>query len=267
MEDDHYIANSRNAHIDTSAFEAAVRGQLAGSNSGDDEALDSIYNLAFSRTNFAPTEPAEDQLVCRYLSPEKFLQFLHTRRINFPMATQFLDPWECRVPEDYEIAVLRVLGELDISANDWSNLVRRKAASWNVSCWTQLEDYFDDHLMWNAYAGGSQGIGITVRYGVLKDSLARSVAQLDMDGTLRSGKVNYETLSLLPFNKHYMFRNEKEVRFAFQGFQPGAQSVSVDDIFNTFGVRISPAATCEHHDMIKRLWLRYGGEDRIQWPQ
>lgn len=183
------------------------------------------------------------------------------------MATQFSDPWERRVPEDYEIAVLRVLEKLEISANSWSSLVRRKAAGWNISCWTQLDDYFDDHLMWNSYAGGSQGVGITVRYGVLKGSLARSSARLDLDGVLYGGTVNYGALSLLPFNKHYMFRNEKEVRFAFRAVQPGAQSVSVDDIFGSFGVRISPAATHEYCDTIRRLWLAYGGEDRVQWPQ
>jgi hypothetical protein len=64
-----------------------------------------------------------------------------------------------------------------------------------------------------------------------------------------------------------MFRNEKEVRFAFRAFQPGAQSVSIDEIFGCFGARIAPAATLEHYDMIRRLWLRYGGEDRVQWPQ
>jgi hypothetical protein len=98
------------------------------------------------------------------------------------MATQFCDPWECRVPEDYEVAVLRVLEHLEISADGWTSLVRRKAAGWNISCWTQLDDYFDDHLMWDSYAGGSLGVGITVRYGVLKHSLAKSAGQLDLDG-------------------------------------------------------------------------------------
>jgi len=266
LEDDHYIPNSKNAHIDTSAFELDVRTQLSGDECRVDEALESVYNLAFSKLSAAPQELDGGRLICRYLSPTKFLQFLHSQRINFPAATQFSDHWECRVPEDYEVAVLKVLHELGISAEGWCSLVKRKAACWSVSCWTQLDHYFDDHLMWNSYAGGSQGVGITVRYGVLKDSLAKSVRQLAADGMLHSGSVNYEALSLLPFNKHYMFRNEKEVRFAFETKYSSAHSVSVDDIFGSFGVRISPAATVEHHDMMRRLWLRFGGVDRVQWP-
>jgi hypothetical protein len=121
--------------------------------------------------------------------------------------------------------------------------------------------------MWDLYADGPQGVGVTVRYGPLREQLARAAKQLNVDEHLQSGLVNYETLSILPFNKYYMFRNEKEVRFAFRGFQPGATSISIDEIFNLFGVRVSPAATEHHHDMVRRLWLRYGGEDRTQWPK
>lgn len=266
LEDDHYIPNSRNAHIDTSAFERRVK-QLLRDTCGVDGALESVYNHAFSELSAAPQELDDDKLICRYLSPTKFLQFLNARRINFPAATQFSDHWECRVPDDYEVAVLRVLGELGVSAERWSSLVKRKAACWSISCWTQLDDYFDDHLMWNSYAGGPQGVGITVRYGVLKNSLAKSVSLLAADGVLHSGSVSYEALSLMPFNKHYMFRHEKEVRFAFRTQCSSAHSVSVDSIFGSFGVRISPAATVEHRDMMKRLWLSFGGVDRVQWPQ
>jgi hypothetical protein len=265
LEDHHYIPNSRNAHIDTSAFERRVREELSGRRGED--ALEFIYNLAFSKLSVTPNEPDEDQLVCRYLSPAKFLQFAHTRRVYFPAATQFSDPWECRVPQDYEVSILRVLYELNISAEAWSGLVKRKAACWSVSCWTQLDDPCDDHLMWDSYAGGPQGVGITVRYGVLKESLAESVKPLAADGVLHSGRVNYRALSFMPFNKHYMFRNEREVRFAFGAIYSGARCVSIDDIFGAFGVRISPAATVGHRDMVRRLWLSFGGVDRVQWPQ
>ena len=187
--------------------------------------------------------------------------------MDFPAATQFADRWECSIPEVYNNTILSVLHEMGRSAAGWTGYVRTKAAGRNVSCWTQLEDYFDDHLMWDSYADGPQGVGVTIRYGPLKAYLARAAKQLDVDGHLQSGLVNYEALSILPFNKHYMFRNEKEVRFAFRGFQPGATSISIDEIFNLFGVRISPAATEDHHDLVRTLWLRYGGEDRIQWPR
>jgi hypothetical protein len=128
MFDDHYIPNAKNAHIDVSVFERELRGQLSGYRYGVEEALEFIYELAFSTTSIAPKEPDEGQLMCRYLSLAKFLQFRHTRYIHFPMTTQFSDHWECRVPEEYEVAVLRVLRDLDMPADGWSGLVSRKAA-------------------------------------------------------------------------------------------------------------------------------------------
>ena len=266
-DDDHYIPNARNAHIDTSDFERELRERFSGYKCRVEEVIEFIYKLVSSKTNIAPKEPDDSQLICRYLSPVKFLQFLHTRSINFPMATQFSDRWECRIPDDYENAVLRILHGLGVSINDWDNLVRRKAEGWNVSCWTQLDDPFDDHLMWDSYAGGPHGVGITVRYGVLKDCLAVPIRQLDIDGVLHCGSVNYESLSLLPFNKHYIFRNEKEIRFAFRARETRPHRVSIDNIFDSFGIRISPAASAEYRDTMRLLWLRYGGEDRVQWPQ
>jgi len=267
LEDDHYVPNSNNAHIDTSAFELHVRTLLTEAQSRTEDALEAVYSHAFSTLSAAPQEPSDSTLICRYLSPAKFLQFLHTQCVNFPAATQFSDHWECRVPDDYQVAVLKILNEFGSSGDAWSNLVRQKAALWSVSCWTQLDHYFDDHLMWSAYAGGPQGIGITIRYGLLKDSLAKSAAQLANDGVLHSGCVNYENLSLLPFNKHYMFRNEREIRFAFRTSCSSAHSISIEDVFDSFGVRISPAATIDHRDVVRRLWLSFGGTDRIQWPQ
>ncbi|MCG6536555.1 MAG: hypothetical protein L7F78_18075, partial [Syntrophales bacterium LBB04] len=92
------------------------------------------------------------------------------------------------------------------------------------------------------------------------------VRGIDLDGKLQCGRVNYETISLLPFNKHYMFRNEKEVRFAFRSFDSKMALISVEEIFDLFGVRISPAAEPRHAEMIRRMWLNYGGKDRIQHP-
>jgi hypothetical protein len=120
--------------------------------------------------------------------------------------------------------------------------------------------------MWEAYAGGSDGIGTTIRYGQLKNCLLNSIKEIAPYGQLHSGRVNYETISLLPFNKHNIFRNEKEIRFAFQSSEPKMELISVDEIFHFFGVRISPAAEPNHAEMIRWMWLKYGGVDRIQCP-
>jgi hypothetical protein len=261
IKDDHYIVNLKNAHINTSEIEKDILKLAETYKSDKRKDLESIYNLIFSTIELEPKEPSKDQLICRYLTLDKFLQFIDSRSINFPIATQFSDSRDCLIPEDYDNAVLKVFHRLGISGDVWCDFVKEKAREWNVSCWTQLNDHFDDHLMWDSYAGGSQGVGITVRYGTLKESLNASVS------TLHCGRVNYETLSLLPFNKHYTYHNEKEVRFAFRSSSKKLESISVDNIFSSLGVRISPSATTEHHDMIESLWIRYGGEDRIQWPR
>lgn len=267
-EDDHYIANPENAHIDTSDFAEKLREKLSTLQEAPEmEIYECAYDHVFRCTNVAPPQPEETDLVCRYLTPAKLLRFLDSRLLSFPIVTQFADRWECAIPDAYNNAILDVLEKLDRPKGSWPKYVKTKAAEWNVSCWTKLEKHFDDHLMWDAYADGANGIGITIRYGHLKAHLTKAAKEFDVDGQLQSGLVNYKTLSLLPFNKHHMFRNENEVRFAFRCFQPGATNISIDEIFSLFGVRISPAATQDHHDMMRRLWLLYGGEDRVQWPR
>ena len=48
------------------------------------------------------------------------------------MATQFSDHWECRIPEDYENAVLCGLNDFDMTGDDWERLVRLKRSDWNI---------------------------------------------------------------------------------------------------------------------------------------
>ena len=267
MDDDHYIANAKNAHRNTSEFENEILDNVNNNPQiKDEELVELIYDKVLSRIANVPDEPNDDSLICRYLTPTKFIKFLDTCQIAFPIATQFSDSRECTVPEDYDNAVLKVLRELNRSGAIWGKYVKSKASAWNISCWTELHDYFDDHLMWKVYAEGNDGIGITIRYGQLKKHLLNSVKEIAQDGQLHCGRVNYETISLLPFNKHYMFRNEKEVRFAFHSFDSETALISVKEIFDLFGVRISPAAEPSHAEMIRRMWLKYDGVDRIQYP-
>ncbi|MBM4054577.1 MAG: hypothetical protein FJ264_07885 [Planctomycetes bacterium] len=178
IDDDHYIVNARNAHIDTAEFEEGILAEVRNNSGIADEALvELIYNKAFSMTAAAPVNPGDDVLICRYLTPTKFIKFLDTRQIAFPIATQFSDKRECVVPEDYDHAVLRTFAKLKRSGTIWAKYVRSKASAWNISCWTELSNYFDDHLMWEAYAGGSDGIGITIRYGQLRSYLLSSVGK------------------------------------------------------------------------------------------
>ena len=188
LTDNHYIVNSQNFHIDTSDFERKLRDGLAVlEGAAENEIYEFVYDQVFSLINIAPLEPNEDRLVCRYLSLAKFLRFIDSRRVDFPAATQFADRWECSIPEDYNNAILHVLNKTHKPNAGWTEYVRTKAAGWNVSCWTQIENYFDDHLMWDAYANGPQGVGITVRYGQLKEHLARAAKQQNDNVHIQSG--------------------------------------------------------------------------------
>ena len=100
----------------------------------------------------------------------------------------------------------------------------------------------------------------------IKSYLLNAVKELAVDGRLQCGQVNYESISLLPFNKHNMFRNEKEIRFAFRSYNSKLALISVDEIFDLFGVRISPAAEHRHAETIRRMWISHGGKDRVQHP-
>jgi hypothetical protein len=227
-----------------------------------------VVQRFLNKTAAAPFEPDDDVLICRYLTPTKFIKFLDTRQIAFPIATQFSDKRECAIPEDYDHAVLRTFAKLNRSETIWAQYVRSKASNWNISCWTELHDYFDDHLMWKVYAEGNDGIGITIRYGQLKQHLLTSIKEMAKDRQLHCGRMNYksETISLLPLNKRNIFQNEKEIRFAFQSCESKMELISAKEIFDLFGVRISPAADPSHAEMIRRMWLKYGGLDRIQHP-
>ena len=271
MDDDHYIPFLKNAHIDTTSFQNGLREEIIKNPAINDETLAGIiYDRAIAKIIKEPSEPSENALICRYLTPAKFIKFIDSRQIDFTNATQFSDKWECVIPEDYNNAVLAILGEFNRSGTAWGKHVRNKASSWYISCWTQLEEYFDDHLMWVNYAGGSDGIGITIRYSQLKAHIPVSLKTIDSNRKFQSGLVNYyqnQTISLLPFNKHPMFKNEKEVRFAFCSVNAKLEPISVEDIFSMFGVRISPAAKPEYAELIRRIWCKYGGADRIQHPE
>ena len=265
--DDHYIPNEMNAHIDTASFEADIYKEVKVNRGITDEKLvELIYKKVFSRIAVPPNEPDDAALICRYLTPDKFIQFLDTKEIAFPAANQFSDKWECAVPEDYNNAVLAVFEKIGRSGEVWASYVMSQASTWNVSCWTELESYFDDHLLWSTYAGGHEGVGITIRYGQFKSHFIEMATGLDVGAQPQQGRINYQSISLLPFNKHYIFRNEKEIRFAFKSCCSMLEVISVNEIFDLFGIRISPAAEIKHCEMIREKWLECGGSDRIQHP-
>lgn len=55
MDDDHYIANEKNAHIDTSDIEKEIHEDVRNNpNIEDEELVELIYNKVFSNTAASP---------------------------------------------------------------------------------------------------------------------------------------------------------------------------------------------------------------------
>lgn len=265
-QDDHYIPNAHNAHIDTEPFSRELTQVLKAEIADPKARIESVYAHASSWTSDAPIPLADEDLICRYLSPEKFLKFLSDQEIFFPTSAMFSDPWECTFHPDYDNAILKTLSEHGLNAYDWNNFVDSKKSKWNVSCWTLLDKHHDDHLLWSVYAGGPAGIGITIRYGTLREHLESVVKNSAIDGLLHSGRVSYSELKLLPFNKHRIFCSENEIRFAYRRSEPGPEGIDITPIRDHFGIRISPAASHDHYQSAKKIWLKCMGNERIQWP-
>lgn len=263
----HYIANPNNAHICTSAFESEVRQLLAGAASTDGVAqysCDRIHDLVESKILCAPKEPDDVQLICRYLSPIKFLWFISKMSVYFGAASKFKDQNDSVIPMDYRNAVLIQLNRAGLDCAPWDRHIRAQQSQWLVSCWTKLDGPYDDNLLWHSYADGALGVGVTVRYGVLRDFLTQAVKkEVDVTG-FYSGEIAYESpLRVAPFNKRNIFRNEKEIRFATRSISRSSLSVDIATIKSEFGLRLSPESPIAHHDAVKDIWLRFGGSNEI----
>jgi hypothetical protein len=267
LNDDHYIADIHNAHVDTSAFEADL-GCLAGGVTG--QALDSanfwgrVHDLVMGRLSTAIDQPPDETLICRYLSTTKFLWFLREFAVYFGSAHGFDDKTDCGVPADYNNCVQRFLIEREIIPIAWDDYMERFRSGWLVSSWTELTDHYDDHLLWHCYAGGSSGVGITIRYRDLMEWLMRESARKGLTN-FASGKVAYGSpLRIPPFHKRRIFRNEKEVRFVLRSDLYASVSLSIASLKDKVGLRFAPDASRYHIDAVVETWMKWGGSGRYQ---
>ncbi len=267
---DHYIPG-KNAHINTSDFEAEL-ASLAGSDNGwsldSEELAINIYLRIDSRLHEYPSEPRPDAIVCRYMTLEKFVWFLSTKTVYFGDVSRFDDSHDCGLPADYANAVMKFYFDRSCPPLSWDAYVQRRRRQWLISCWTELDSNVDDYLLWYRYAGGPNGVAITANYQQLKEALLPGLYkhgnEFDKVGNLCSGKVSYDDgLRLLPFNKRKMFENEKEVRFVGTTTRSSSCSVSVEDLFENMGLRLSPDASILHQDAVLDLWRKFGGNDNV----
>lgn len=263
----HYIPNPDNAHIDTRDFESEVCQLLAGVDSTGGVAqysYDRIHDLVVSKVSCAPNETSDGQLICRYLSPIKFLWFVSQISAYFGAASNFNDKSDSIIPTDYHNAVLGKLYRAQLDRSAWDRHIRDERSRWLVSCWTKLDDYNDDNLLWHSYADGALGVGVTVQYGVLRDYLRQAVTKEVGVSGFYCGEVAYQSpFRVAPFNKRNIFRNEKEVRFATHSTSRTSLSIDIADIKSELGLRLSAESPVVHRDAIEVIWRKFGGSDEI----
>lgn len=266
--DDHYIADIDNAYLDLSEFRAQLISLIAENRKigVDDRAIvNRIYSKVLHNLRNEMAEPDDNTVVCRFLTPQKFLWFCALKSLHFSSPTGFDDPKECSIAEDYDDEVRTVLVDQSMSSCHWDSCSIGKAREWLISCWTKLDGHHDDNLLWHKYAGGPNGVGITVRYGDLKSLLNPKVLAQAMDGRMFCGLVDYGAHNCLPpFSKRKIFRSEKEVRFAFRHFHCFSfDQFDISDSISIFGLRFAPDAAQHHIEATSTLWRKCGWPDRI----
>ena len=261
---DHYIPDPSNAHIDTKQFESEVSStidQVRSKNVKDDAIFEIAYDMIAVICDVSPKEPNDDDIICRFLDAAKFNWFCSGKEVHFSRPSQFEDRFECRIHEDYNNAVLRVFQDKNLRPWEWDYVTERKADDWNISCWTLLDSHEDDYLLWHKYARGPLGIGMTIRYGDLKQQIVNSIESAGNGLTkINCGFVDYSTSAgLAPYKKRNMFRNEKEIRFAFQEQSLAIRPpVSIENIGDKFRLRFSPDAPDHHRIAAESIWSACG---------
>lgn len=287
MSDNHYVPNPNNAHIDTEAFEEELDKRVReGIGVGEVDTISAfrdtkrnsiygiIYDCALSYSNGMPEQLSDDALVCRFLSPEKFLWLIDQKCIPFSSPRRFDDDRDCAIHEDLNAAILQKLtGHLkenlceadhDTNCVEWASFERSRRDDWLISCWNNLSEHKDDKLIWFKYTNGPIGAAITARYGKLRDALIDRVSNYDRDGKVTFGSVNYDPRinKLPPFNKRRGFSGEKEVRFVLRDSQFRRFVVAdlSDVFFELFNLRYSEDAPRHHKSALEKMWIEAGGD-------
>lgn len=264
MSDDLYIPDRNNRAIDTQDFESEL-SEFLDKRSAAKMSTDAIYKILQdkieSRCERKPSEPDDDAIVCRFLDAAKFAWFCSSKELHFSRPKSFDDPMECRLHRDYTSAVQKVLTQLEMRPWEWDSFSDRERDDWQVSCWTLLQEHEPDYLLLHRYAGGSLGVGIAIRYGILKKAVVDAIEDEESAITkVICGSVDYSgNGGLAPFMKRSMFQNEKEVRFAFRERSVAIRPpVSLLNISDKFRIKFSPDAPPHHRMALEDLWQKSG---------
>lgn len=261
----HYLPDTQNAHIDTSDFEKELEelyGSLEGDELEDANLWGETYQRVIARISSPPDEPNDDELICRYLTPTKFIWFANQNSVYFCGADKFEDKKDSGLPEDYKNSILKTLHNRDVIPLTWDAHLDTMRSHWLISCWTSLDNHYDDYLLWHRYAGSEHGIGVVINYDSIKHHLSSVLSKEENVSNFQSGYVGYKhPLRSPPFNKRNIFRNEKEVRFVCSTDLLSSISVDVSALKKMFSLRFSPDVSQGHVDSVLAIWKKMGGGD------
>lgn len=178
-----------------------------------------------------------DVSLWRYLSFDKFMDFIVSKVMWFPRITEFKDKYEGYVKEEniFKYAIYEVVdNEINVNFKDsaeaeqivddaWGNTkyedIKNSIRNVYVNCWNQ--SVRDSELMWLAYGNGNS-IAIKTTSNSIIDSINKSSEYINNIFWFDFGKVNYINHDEVKINgisrvepafwKKKRFEDEKEVR-------------------------------------------------------
>lgn len=216
--------------------------------------------------------PSENCTLWRYMDLTKFLSLLENRRLFFPRADQFDDPYEGAWSRA-GVALLRdpaTNGGLPPHAINQilenTEVIRRQMF---ISCWFVSEH--ESAAMWKLYLQSPEGIAIQTDHDALAATLVRSPLQV------RTTMVNYVDYDRVPIpfsnlffpfvHKRLSFAHEAELRAILWSFEDvnmpqipdGLTSVQIDIIPEELikSVHVSPSAPKWFGELVEQLLRRY----------
>lgn len=220
--------------------------------------------------SFSP--PSSNCKIWRYMDLTKFLSLLETRRLFFPRADKFDDPYEGAWSQA-SIKLLRdantnegIPPEMPEMIIDASLKLRQEMF---ISCW-----FVSDHesaAMWQLYLQSTEGIAIQSDHDALTDAIEKSNLQ---GRTTLVQYIDYDTTPVpmgnlfFPFvHKRLSFAHENELRAIFWSHESvnkhlideNATSVTIDIVPEELikAIYVSPKAPRWFGDLVEQLIKRY----------
>src|SRR5256885_14215836 len=165
------------------------------------------------RPYYSQKEPPSDAVIWRFLDLRKFRDLMANQELYFRRADLFDDESEGLPPEQY---VRRVIGlapydiKDEVALNNHLGSLAQSREMHFITCWYLYQK--EDLAIWEKY--GSDGVAVTSRYGLLKESLA-SIPDDTHIGLIQYGTAHLtDQFNAMEFitTKQQKYADESEVR-------------------------------------------------------